>query len=144
MMNKRQRFIKILIVALAVLAVANVGPWFLQTNPPVQREPQWDSPSTRALAQRACFDCHSNETTWPTYTRIAPISWLVAFDVMNGRRHLNFSEWGVRRSESGNEVGRQIQRGSMPPANYLAQHPEANLTADEKQQLIQGLRTSLK
>ena len=143
-MNQRRRVIKIVAIILVVLVVANVGPWLLQTNPPVQREPQWDSPQTRALAQRACFDCHSNETTWPTYARIAPISWLVTFDVLNGRRHLNFSEWGTRRSEGANEVARQIQRGSMPPANYLAQHPEANLSADEKQQLIQGLQASLK
>jgi mono/diheme cytochrome c family protein len=143
-MTRRQRFIRISIIVLAALVVANVGPWFLQTNPPVQREPQWDSPQTRALAQRACFDCHSNETTWPVYARLAPISWLVTFDVLNGRRHLNFSEWGVRRREGDNETTRVIERGSMPPASYLTQHPEASLSADEKQQLIQGLQMSLK
>ncbi len=143
-MTKRQRFIKISIIVLAVLVAANAGPWLLQTNPPVVQEPAWDSPQTRALAQRACFDCHSNETQWPTYSRIAPISWLVTWDTLNGRRHLNFSEWGLGRSQGGNEIVRQIQSGSMPPASYLVQHPDANLTADEKQQLIQGLQTSLK
>lgn len=142
-MKQRQRIIKIAAIGLAVLIAANVGPWFFQTNPPVQREPQWDSPQTRSLAQRACFDCHSNETTWPPYSRIAPISWLVTWDVMNGRRHLNFSEWGLSRREGDNNAVRQIQSGAMPPASYLAQHPEANLTADEKQQLIQGLQASL-
>jgi len=48
------------------------------TNPPVVREPNWDSPQTRDLAKRACFDCHSNETVWPTYAKIAPISWIVS------------------------------------------------------------------
>lgn len=143
-MKKRQRIIKIAAIVLAVLIAANVGPWLFQTNPPVQREPQWDSPQTRSLAQRACFDCHSNETTWPLYSRIAPISWLVTWDVINGRRHLNFSEWGLSHLEGENNTVRQIQRGAMPPASYLAQHPEANLTADEKQQLIQGLQASLK
>src|ERR1700674_2739250 len=64
------------------------------TNPPVVSEPNWDSPQTRALAQRACFDCHSNETIWPWYSRVAPVSWLLASDVIQGRSRLNFSTWG--------------------------------------------------
>ena len=51
-----------------------------RTNPPVVAEPPWDSPETRALAVRACFDCHSNETVWPWYAYVAPVSWLVAHD----------------------------------------------------------------
>ncbi|MRR33844.1 hypothetical protein EG829_03970, partial [bacterium] len=50
-------------------------------NPPVVREPNWDSPETRGLAKRVCFDCHSNETVWPWYTWVAPVSWLVYRDV---------------------------------------------------------------
>ena len=63
------------------------------TNPPVVQEPKWDSPATRELAKRACFDCHSNETVWPWYSNIAPVSWLVANDTYEGRDHLNFSDW---------------------------------------------------
>jgi hypothetical protein len=62
-------------------------------NPPVVSEPNWDSPQTRALAQRACFDCHSNETVWPWYAHVAPASWLAAHDVHEGRGILNFSDW---------------------------------------------------
>ena len=51
------------------------------TNPVVVKEPTWDSPTTRDLAKRACFDCHSNETVWPWYTNIAPVSWLTQRDV---------------------------------------------------------------
>ena len=68
-----------------------------RTNPPVLSEPNWDSPETRALAKVACFDCHSNETVWPWFTKIAPASWLVYRDVTSGRRRLNFSEWGGGR-----------------------------------------------
>jgi cytochrome c551/c552 len=115
----------------------------LETNPPVVAEPQWDSPQTRALAQRACFDCHSNETVWPWYSRIAPPSWLVVFDTIRGRNHLNFSEWGIGRSGRGmGESAEQIQRGAMPPAIYLTMHPNAALNAAEKQQLIDGLNAS--
>jgi hypothetical protein len=120
-------------------------------NPPVVSEPAWDSPQTRALAQRACFDCHSNETTWPWYSRIAPISWLVAHDVVEGRSRLNFSTWGQPttgrgRGEGNNprEIVRAVQNGSMPPAIYLPPHPAANLTPAEQQQLVQGFLATFK
>ena len=137
---------RIVLVVIVVLVVIQIPPLLFETNPPVVAEPQWDSPQTRALAQRACFDCHSNETVWPWYSRIAPPSWLVALDVFRGRRHLNFSEGGAaggEREEGGmGEAIEQIQRGEMPPGNYLPLHPEAKLSAAEKQQLIDGLRAS--
>lgn len=114
------------------------------TNPPVSGEPAWDSPETRALAQRACFDCHSNETVWPWYSNVAPVSWLVYRDVMEGREKLNFSEWGVSRQEDLNEIIEVIREGEMPMPIYLIQHPEARLSAEEQQALIAGLQSSLK
>ena len=139
----------------AFVAIQLVPVWLLQANPPVVSEPKWDSPATRALAQRACFDCHSNETTWPLYARIAPVSWLVTLDVVRGRRALNFSEWGVARGGEIGEEGEGFERGDdefaeliasgeMPPASYLLTHPNARLTEAEKQQLIDGLGASLK
>ena len=119
-----------------------------RTNPPVVAEPPWDSAQTRTLAQRACFDCHSNETAWPGYAYVAPISWLVAHDVTDGRAHLNFSEWGAagrgRREDPGEESAEKIAGGEMPPASYLLLHPSAGLTDAEKQQLIDGLQASLR
>jgi hypothetical protein len=112
-------------------------------NPPVTSEPKWDSPQTRALAKRACFDCHSNETVWPWYSYIAPVSWLVYNDTMEGRRRLNFSEWTSSQRGAG-EITEKIQEGEMPPAIYLPMHPAARLTAAEKQQLITGFNNSLK
>jgi len=139
---------------LIVVAVLVICPLLLQlvpyghshTNPPVVSEPKWDSPQTRALAVRACFDCHSNETKWPWYTNIAPVSWLIQRDVDGGRSRLNFSDWGApTRGEGRNPSGiaRTIQRGSMPPWFFLPPHPEAQLTQAEKDQLIQGLQTTL-
>ena len=117
-------------------------------NPPVIQEPKWDSPETRALAQRACFDCHSNETVWPWYSYVAPISWAVVHDVQEGRAVLNFSEWGVARGgeggEGGGEAAEVIMENRMPPASYIAQHPSAKLTDAEKQKLIAGLNASLR
>jgi hypothetical protein len=109
-------------------------------NPPVVQEPNWDSPETRALAVRACYDCHSNESVWPWYSNVAPISWLVQRDVDEGRQHLNFSEWGSgREAERERELVEVVSEGEMPPAIYLLQHSNARLTDAEKQQLIDGL-----
>jgi hypothetical protein len=121
----------------------------VHTNPPVLQEPQWDSPATRALAARACFDCHSNETKWPWYSYVAPASWLVAHDVEEGRSRLNLSEWGMpsgggEGGEGAGEAAEVIAGGYMPPAQYLLMHPEARLSDAEKQQLIQGMQASLK
>ncbi|MCA9836062.1 MAG: heme-binding domain-containing protein [Trueperaceae bacterium] len=109
-----------------------------KTNPPVQAEPQWDSPQTRELAVRACYDCHSNETVWPWYSNVAPISWLVIHDTMEGREKLNFSEWNLPQREA-DEAAETVQDGEMPLKIYLPTHPEARLTNEERDQLIQGL-----
>ncbi|HEY9089617.1 MAG TPA: heme-binding domain-containing protein [Anaerolineaceae bacterium] len=114
------------------------------TNPPVVAEPNWDSPQTRALAQRSCFDCHSNETVWPWYSRIAPVSWLVMRDVQEGREKLNFSEWGQRRMRESDEAGEAVRNGEMPMPIYLLQHPEARLSAAEKEALASGLDRTLR
>ncbi len=114
-------------------------------NPPVVREPNWDSPGTRAVTKRACFDCHSNETVWPWYTLAAPFSWLVHRDVQEGRRELNFSEWsdGRREGEKPAKISQQIAEGEMPPLQYRLVHAEARLTAEEKRQLIDGLTATV-
>ncbi len=111
------------------------------TNPPVQAEPKWDSPQTRQLAEQACFDCHSNETVWPWYSNVAPVSWLIQRDVEQGRRRLNFSEWNGS-SRGAREAVREIQRGQMPQWYYVLMHPSAKLSTDQAQLLIQGLQNS--
>jgi hypothetical protein len=127
-----------------VVAIQLIPVWLAQTNPPVLAEPNWDSPETRALAQRACFDCHSNETVWPWYSKVAPVSWLITKDTLDGRRHLNFSEWGRGRPVELDEVEEVLREGQMPLPVYLPLHPEANLTEAEREQLIAGLLESLK
>jgi mono/diheme cytochrome c family protein len=113
------------------------------TNPPVVQEPQWNTPETRVLAQRACFDCHSNETVWPWYSNVAPVSWLVQRDVDEGRQRLNFSDWNTYRG-MGNEAIEIFAEGEMPPVQYFPTHPEAVFSAAEKQALIDGFSQSLK
>ncbi|MCI0695404.1 heme-binding domain-containing protein [candidate division KSB1 bacterium] len=111
------------------------------SNPPVRMEPQWDSPRTRELAKRACYDCHSNETVWPWYSNVAPMSWLVQSDVDEARDMMNFSEWDRPQKEA-HEAAEQVQKGKMPLWFYVPLHPQANLSTDEKQTLVQGLQAS--
>jgi len=130
--------IGVLIAIVLVFLVLQLVPLGKQhANPPVAQEPAWDSLQTRQLAQRACFDCHSNQTVWPWYSRIAPISWLITNDVLEGRSRVNFSQWGHGEQEV-EEIGEAVQEGEMPPSYYMMLHPGANLSAAEKTELIKG------
>jgi len=111
-------------------------------NPPETGEPAWNSPATRALFRRACFDCHSNETVWPWYSHVAPISWLLQSDVNGGRSHLNFTEWN-RPQRHAKDVNNEVQQGDMPLWFYLPMHPAAKLSDAEKQALMDGAGKSL-
>ncbi|HVW10166.1 MAG TPA: heme-binding domain-containing protein, partial [Bryobacteraceae bacterium] len=113
------------------------------TNPAVIQEPAWDSPHSRELVKHACFNCHSNETVWPWYSNIAPVSWLTQRDVNQGRAHLNFSEWNDPLSQA-DDVPEEVQAGGMPPWFYLPLHPEARLTKQERRELIHGLEKTLR
>ena len=131
----------VLIVAITGSTIQLVPYGKNHSNPPVVREPAWNSPVTRELVKKACFDCHSNETTWPWYSKIAPMSWLVQWDVVEGREHLNFSDWrgGSRKSENPHEISKEVAEGEMPPPQYYIAHPEAKLGAQAKKLLIDGL-----
>jgi mono/diheme cytochrome c family protein len=112
-----------------------------RSNPPVVAEPAWDSPRTRELFFRACADCHSNQTRWPWYSRIAPASWLVASDVAEGRRELNVSEW-QRPQQHAHESAEEVREGKMPLRLYLAAHPEARFDEATQRELIAGLEAT--
>ena len=140
-MSRWMRFIAFGAGALALLALLiQLIPYGRDhTNLAVVQEPNWNSPQTREIAKRACFDCHSNETVWPWYSNLAPVSWLVYHDVMSGREHLNFSEWGRQDQAGSGEIRRVLESHDMPPSMYLLEHPEARLSDQEIQTLIQGL-----
>ena len=125
-----------LVLVLGGLAIQLVPYGRAHTSPPVLSEPVWDSPATRAYAVTACFDCHSNETKWPWYSNIAPASWLIQHDVDEGRRHMNFSEWGTR---GGRATVVRVRKGDMPPLTYQLAHPEARLSEADKAKFIDGL-----
>lgn len=112
------------------------------TNPPIQAEPQWDSPKTKALFDRTCADCHSHTTKWPWYSNVAPLSWIISDHVMEGREHFNVSAWGHQKHNEGEEAAEELEEGEMPVFGYTITHPEARLSEEEKQHLIQGLEAT--
>ncbi|MFA6469571.1 MAG: heme-binding domain-containing protein [Bacteroidota bacterium] len=112
---------------------------FSRTNPPVNGEPPWDSPATRETFFRACADCHSNESRFPWYSGIAPVSWLIEKDIREGRRHFNVSEWN-QSERGGEDAVKEVSRGAMPMGPYLLMHPESNLNIAEKRAFVEGLR----
>ncbi len=135
---------KKLLLAMGVVAVAmQLVPAPAKTNPPVDPARSFEAvmkPPAEVvqILRRACYDCHSNETQWPWYADIAPVSWPVRKHVVDGRRHLNFSEWlkaGETKFTDWSDfegIGIAISDKSMPLPGYDLMHPEAKLTAAER------------
>lgn len=102
-----------------------------RSNPPVTGA-LVAPPQVQAILKRSCYDCHSNETVWPWYAYVAPVSWLVAHDVEEGREHLNLSAWESidpkKRAGVADEMAEEVERGTMPMSQYLRMHAEAKLT----------------
>ena len=138
---------KILVVALGVLLIVGAAIQFVpvsRINPPVTQALTWSSLETKALWIRACAECHSNETVWPPYAYVAPVSWLVSNNVTEGRRELNLSQpLRGQPARVANEISEKITSGEMPPRDYILLHPEAVLSTAEKRALIDGLRATL-
>ena len=129
---------------LLITAIAFLAAQFLpinRSNPPVDpaRTLYASHPvpsEIHALFDRSCRDCHSNDTTWPWYSRVAPVSWIVANDVHNGRRHFNLSEWGTypddKKVRKLGEICEQVKTEEMPDDKYTLLHHSARLTAQER------------
>jgi len=136
--------IRLLIVALVVFVLIQLIPFgHDRTNPPIVAEPNWSSPASRALMKEHCFQCHSNETNWTWYANIAPGSWLIAFDVIEGRQKFNFSDWKNHPGEL-DEMVNAIRSGEMPPIQYWIFHPNSKMNDQQKDELIQALESSIK
>src|SRR5262249_35424623 len=120
----------------ALLAVAQcVGA--ARINPPV-RSDLVAPPTVRQSLRAACYDCHSNETRWPWYSALAPLSWWILHHVDEGRRRLNFSDWDAYTSDPESaaqkldQIVTLVTRGEMAPWYYRWLYAEARLTADER------------
>ena len=119
----------------AAVAVQAVPYGWQKSNPPVRADAPWPSPESERIARSSCYACHSNETDWPAYSYVAPMSWLVRSDVERGRDALNFSEWDGDADDAVDVV----EDGDMPPRRYTIIHRGARLTAEERRRLIAAL-----
>lgn len=136
---------KIIIIILVLI----VGIQFFKIdtqNPPVVEQENFVSiyktpKSVEHILRKACYDCHSNETKYPKYATIAPISWAIKRHINEGREHLNFSTWArYNNDQKDSRLEKsitEIQELKMPVGAYIAQHPEANLTAEERKILVE-------
>ena len=133
----------LVIAAVVVFGLIQLVPFgHDHTNPATVSEPNWASPQARALVKQSCFQCHSNETAWPWYSNIAPASWLISMDVIEGRQRFNFSDWQNNPGEL-DEMTEAISSGEMPPLQYWIFHPSSRLNDQQKQDLIQALQQSI-
>ena len=111
-----------------------------KTNPPLDQALTLQSsahvtPQVASILDRSCNDCHSNNTRWPWYSNVAPVSWFVIDHVNEGRQDMNFSEWGGyderRRTGQLNQICREVKSGAMPLGSYTPLHRGSKLTPDD-------------
>ena len=135
MMKQLGRVVKWAAIAFCVAFVAIQLVPVSRTNPPVQGEFR-GSTEVVSVLRRACYDCHSNETVWPWYSRVAPLSWVIAHDVNVGRAELNFSTWNQlsidKQAKAMKESWKEVAEGEMPTWYYVLLHPEARLSANDQ------------
>ncbi|GAB4287999.1 MAG: heme-binding domain-containing protein [Ignavibacteriaceae bacterium] len=130
---------KALKIIVTILVLVFIGIQFIpvdRENPPVDKNLSFKSPeNVLKVLKKSCYDCHSYETKWPWYSYIAPASFLVANDVKEGRKHLNFSRWNFYfpedQDEYKEEIWEEVSSGNMPMSNYLMLHSEAELTEED-------------
>jgi cytochrome c5 len=139
----RIKFAKILKWVAIVLAVIVAGMQFIRparTNPPVDESHTIQAqahvtPEVAAILDRSCNDCHSNQTRWPWYTNVAPVSWFVISHVNDGRRQMNFSDWAQYSTDDQQgylkKICREVKSGGMPLSSYLWLHHEAKLSDED-------------
>jgi mono/diheme cytochrome c family protein len=130
------RVLKFGAIALGVFLVAQAFR-IDKTNPPVTADVDAPAP-VKEVMKRACYACHSNETAWPWYSDVAPVSWLVAYDVHEGRAELNFSQWGTyqpaQRLKKLKNIGEEVAEGEMPPWYYIyPMHVAARLSTADRE-----------
>jgi len=120
-----------------------------QTNPPVDESKALAAtPEVAATFKRACADCHSNNTIWPWYSKISPLSLVITHDVDEGREHLNFSKWADYNARDKGRalehICKEVSSGDMPPSQYTLLHSDAKLSDQEKKSICDWANTTLK
>ena len=137
-MKSVPKSLKIIVLALVVILLPAQFIRIDKSNPPGRSD--LAAVPVKSVLHRACYNCHSNETVWPWYSSVAPVSWLVGSDVKGGRGHLNFSEWSEydsgTRSHKLRSIVEEVQGGDMPPWYYSLVHRDSRLSAAERNQIL--------
>ncbi|HKR00832.1 MAG TPA: heme-binding domain-containing protein [Pyrinomonadaceae bacterium] len=140
---KRLRIQKILKWTAIVVAAVFIALQFIRparTNPPVDESRTIHArghvpPEVAAILDRSCNDCHSNQTRWPWYSNVAPVSWFVINHVNVGRREMNFSDWAQYTEDDQQgmlkKICREVKSGAMPLTSYLRMHGDAKLSNED-------------
>ncbi len=137
--SRRRTLLHVGAVLVGVFLVLQLVPYgWKHSNPPVTSAAPWPNEEAEAIARQSCYSCHSNETDWPAYSYVAPMSWLVRRDVDAGRSKMNFSEWDPADNEADDAI-EEIEDGTMPPSQYTLIHRGAKLTDEEKAKLSTAL-----
>lgn len=136
----RRRLLWLGVVVGAVFVGMQLVPYgWRHPNPPVLRDAPWPDAESSRIARQSCHACHSNETDWPAYSYVAPMSWLVRNDVERGRDEFNFSDWDEYGNDADDAI-EMVEEDRMPPDRYTAIHRSARLSSDERERLIVALR----
>jgi hypothetical protein len=145
-MKTKYKILLALLVLLVLIQFIKVD----TTNPPVDKTKDFitlkNPPQPMAhMLKASCYDCHSNETTYPWYTSVAPFSWWIKDHIDEGRRKLNFSEYGdlpaKRAKHKLDESYEMIAEGEMPMTSYTLLHRDAALSDTQKQELLAWLQS---
>lgn len=132
------RIAKYIVMAFVVLlaGVQLVRP--ARTNPPAANPFPIGDPQVESILRRSCFDCHSNETRWPWYSEVAPMSWKIVSHVSDGREHMNFSDWnGEKATKRFDEICEEVREGEMPIKGYVLLHRDATLSSGDMDALCE-------
>lgn len=141
------KFVFIFVLAVFIIiqffSIDKTNPEFDKTSDLIVSE---NPPSEIAqIFRSSCYDCHSNETIWPWYSNIAPVSWMLKQHVEEGREKVNFSYWSEMEKNEKlfaiEEIIEEIELGEMPLPAYLLAHSNAKLTEEQQQLLIDWLRS---
>lgn len=133
-----------IVIALVIIQFIRID----KTNP--QSDVKHDYFSTvnapaevQMILKESCYDCHSNETNYPWYSNVSPVSWFLKSHINEGREHMNFSEWGLYTAKQKNklieESMEEIKENKMPLKSYTLMHPESKLDAEKKEILLNWL-----
>jgi len=143
---KAKRILLILVIVLVAIQLYRPA----KTNPPEDQAKTLKAtaqmpPEVAEAIDKSCGDCHTNRTTWPRYSYVAPVSWLVTDDVNEGRRHVNFSEWGSysaeRQQRRLGDICDQVKDGGMPLRQYTWMHDGTKLNQQQRDSICAWTKT---